>query len=105
MSESRFEISDSGSGVTITIPGDFYDQNLCNDLEKEVLKAKEEGKKSVIVDLRNVNIISAYGIKIFVRCDDALAQANVQFKLKSPQGVVKQIFDYLDMNKVFAIEG
>ncbi|MCB0331835.1 MAG: STAS domain-containing protein [Bdellovibrionales bacterium] len=73
-------------------------------LRKAFNQVYDQGKRTVILDLSEVQIINSYGIGKVLMCYKRLKAENGVLKVKPLQGFVKETFELLMLDKLLPVD-
>jgi anti-sigma B factor antagonist len=94
------------NGITvITIKEERLDAHNSGDLKVEMQRIFEEGKKSLLVELKEVRFIDSSGLGALVSGFKNATSHHGNMKLSSLQPQVKSMFELTRLHRVFEIFG
>lgn len=88
----------------IKIEGDLDSEQSGEALRKAFNDLFDRGKRTVILDLSQVQIINSYGIGKVLMCYKRLKAENGTLMVKPLQGFVKETFELLMLDKLLPVE-
>jgi anti-anti-sigma factor len=88
----------------IKIAGDLDSEQSGEALRKAFNDLFDRGKRTVILDLSQVQIINSYGIGKVLMCYKRLKSENGVLMVKPLQGFVKETFELLMLDKLLPVE-
>ncbi len=100
--EYRTEVKD-GKGL-ITLEGDLDNEVAGEALRRAFLGLYEGGERTIVLDLRNVQIINSYGIGKILICYRTLKTADGVLMVKPLTGFVKETFELLMLDRLFPVD-
>ena len=103
MSES-YETSIEGEKGYIKVTGDLDSEQSGEQLRKSFNQLFDQGKRTVILDLSEVQIINSYGIGKVLMCYKRLKAEQGVLMVKPLQGFVKETFELLMLDKLLPVE-
>jgi anti-anti-sigma factor len=93
----------NGKGV-IKIDGDLDNEHAGESLRKAFSELFEKGQRTIVLDLRDVQIINSYGIGKILLCYKKLKSENGVLMVKPLSGFVKETFELLMLDTLFPID-
>ncbi|MGI6681385.1 MAG: STAS domain-containing protein [Bdellovibrionota bacterium] len=94
------EISPRGEAV-IKITEDLDSEQSGEALTKAFSNLLEKGKKNIVLDMSQVEVINSYGIGKILSCNEKLKEENGKLVIKDASGFVDEIFKLLMLDNVF----
>ena len=88
----------------IKIAGDLDSEQSGEALRKAFNELFDRGKRTVVLDLTQVQIINSYGIGKVLMCYKRLKAENGVLMVKPLQGFVKETFELLMLDKLLPVE-
>lgn len=88
----------------IKIAGDLDSEQSGEALRKAFNDLFDRGKRTVVLDLSQVQIINSYGIGKVLMCYKRLKAENGVLMVKPLQGFVKETFELLMLDKLLPVE-
>lgn len=99
-------LSEEKNGVlVITVHEERLDAHNSGDLKLEMQRIFEEGKKNLLVDLKEVRFIDSSGLGALVSGFKNATSHHGTMKLSSLQPQVKSMFELTRLHRVFEIFG
>ena len=89
----------------IKITADLDSEQSGESLRKAFNQVYDQGKRTVVLDLSDVQIINSYGIGKVLMCYKRLKAENGVLMVKPLQGFVKETFELLMLDKLLPIDG
>jgi anti-sigma B factor antagonist len=99
-----FETNIEGEKAYIKVTGDLDSEQSGEALRKSFNQVFDQGKRTVVLDLSDVQIINSYGIGKVLMCYKRLKAENGILKVKPLQGFVKETFELLMLDKLLPVE-
>jgi anti-anti-sigma factor len=99
-----FETNIEGEKAFIKVTGDLDSEQSGEALRKSFNQVFDQGKRTVVLDLSDVQIINSYGIGKVLMCYKRLKAENGILKVKPLQGFVKETFELLMLDKLLPVE-
>ena len=93
----------NGKGM-IVIEGDLDNEQAGEALRVAFNKLYEGGQRTIVLDLRNVEIINSYGIGKILTCYKRLKAENGELMVKPLSGFVKETFELLMLDSLFPVD-
>lgn len=93
-----------GDKGVITITGDLDSEQSGEALRKSFNQVFDKGKRTIVLDLSDVQIINSYGIGKVLMCYKRLKSENGVLMVKPLQGFVKETFELLMLDKLLPID-
>ena len=100
----EYKIQMSGDRGLITLEGDMDDEVAGEALRKAFNRVFDAGHRTIVFDLRNVQIINSYGIGKILMCYKRLKAENGTLLMKPLTGNVREIFELLMLDTLFPID-
>jgi anti-sigma B factor antagonist len=98
-------MEDKNGIVVVTVREERLDAHNSGDLKLEMQKIFEEGKKNLLVDLKEVRFIDSSGLGALVSGFKNATSHHGTMKLSSLQPQVKSMFELTRLHRVFEIFG
>ncbi len=99
----NLDISEQKKLVVITIKEERLDAHNANDLKAELLALFEQGKRNILIDLKDVRFIDSSGLGALVSGFKNAITNQGSLKLASLQTQVKSMFELTRLHRVFDI--
>ncbi len=99
-----FETHIEGEKAFIKVSADLDSEQSGEALRKSFNQVYDQGKRTIILDLSDVQIINSYGIGKVLMCYKRLKAENGVLKVKPLQGFVKETFELLMLDKLLPVE-
>ena len=99
-----YETSIIGDKGYIKIAGDLDSEQSGEALRRAFNQIYDQGKRTIVLDLRDVQIINSYGIGKVLMCYKRLKAENGVLMIKPLQGFVKETFELLMLDKLLPVE-
>ncbi len=93
----------SNKGV-IKVTADLDSEQSGEALRKAFNQVYDQGKRTVVLDLSDVQIINSYGIGKVLMCYKRLKADNGVLMVKPLQGFVKETFELLMLDKLLPVD-
>lgn len=93
-----------GDKGLIKVTGDLDSEQSGDALRKAFNQVYDQGKRTIILDLGEVQIINSYGIGKVLMCYKRLKAENGVLMVKPLQGFVKETFELLMLDKLLPVE-
>lgn len=100
----NYETSIIGEKGYIKIGGDLDSEQAGEALRRAFNQIYDQGKRTIVLDLRDVQIINSYGIGKVLMCYKRLKAENGVLMVKPLQGFVKETFELLMLDKLLPVE-
>ena len=94
---------EDGKGL-ITLEGDLDNEAAGEALRKAFNKLFERGERTIVLDLRGVQIINSYGIGKILMCYKRLKAEEGVLMVKPLSGFVKETFELLMLDTLFPVD-
>ncbi|RMG42977.1 MAG: anti-sigma factor antagonist [Candidatus Dadabacteria bacterium] len=94
---------DGDKGI-ITVQGDLDSEAAGEALRKAFNNVYDKGKRTVVLDLSDVQIINSYGIGKVLMCYKRLKAENGVLKVRPLSGFVKETFELLMLDKLLPVD-
>jgi len=88
----------------IKVIGDLDSEQSGEALRKAFNQVFDQGKRTIVLDLDEVQIINSYGIGKVLMCYKRLKAENGVLKVRPLQGFVKETFELLMLDKLLPVE-
>ena len=99
-----YETSIIGDKGYIKVNGDLDSEQAGEALRRAFNGIYDQGKRTIVLDLREVQIINSYGIGKVLMCYKRLKAENGVLMVKPLQGFVKETFELLMLDKLLPVE-
>jgi anti-sigma B factor antagonist len=93
-----------GERGLIKITSDLDSEQSGESLRKAFNQVFDQGKRTVVLDLSDVQIINSYGIGKVLMCYKRLKAENGVLMVKPLQGFVKETFELLMLDKLLPVD-
>ncbi len=100
----EFPTEITGDKGTITVKGDLDSETSGEALRKAFNQLFDQGKRTVVLDLSEVQIINSYGIGKVLMCYKRLKAENGVLMVKPLDGFVKETFELLMLDKLLPVD-
>jgi anti-sigma B factor antagonist len=98
-------VEEKSGVVVITVHEERLDAHNSGDLKQKMQEIFEEGKKNLLVDLRDIRFIDSSGLGALVSGFKNATSHHGNMKLASLQPQVKSMFELTRLHRVFEIFG
>ncbi len=88
----------------ITVIGNLDTQEAGESLRVAFNQLLEQGKRTVVIDLRTVQIINSFGIGKIISCYKRIKSEQGSLMVKLSPGYVKETFELLMLSPLLPIE-
>jgi len=88
----------------IKVQGDLDSEQSGEALRKSFNDLFDRGKRTIVLDLGDVQVINSYGIGKVLMCYKRLKAENGVLMVKPLQGFVKETFELLMLDKLLPVE-
>jgi anti-anti-sigma factor len=88
----------------ITVTSDLDSEQSGEQLRKAFNDVFDKGKRTIVLDLTNVQIINSYGIGKVLMCYKRLKAENGTLMVKPLHGFVKETFELLMLDKLLPVD-
>ena len=102
--ELEYQTSVNGGKGVIKIEGDLDNEQAGEALRKAFNDLFNRGQRTIVLDLRNVEIINSYGIGKILMCYKRLKSEDGAMMVKPLVGFVKETFELLMLDQLFPID-
>jgi len=99
----NLDISEQKKMVIIAIKEERLDAHNANDLKAELLALFDQGKRNILIDLKDVRFIDSSGLGALVSGFKNAITNQGTLKLASLQPQVKSMFELTRLHRVFDI--
>jgi anti-anti-sigma factor len=99
-----FETTIQGEKAYIKVTGDLDSEQSGERLRKAFNQVFDQGKRTVVLNLDEVQIINSYGIGKVLMCYKRLKAESGVLMVKPLQGFVKETFELLMLDKLLPVE-
>jgi anti-anti-sigma factor len=93
-----------GDKGVIRVSGDLDSEQSGEALRKSFNQLFDQGKRTVVLDLQDVQIINSYGIGKVLMCYKRLKAENGVLKVRPLDGFVKETFELLMLDKLLPVD-
>jgi anti-anti-sigma factor len=93
-----------GKKALISVKGDLDSEQAGEQLRKAFNKLYDEGQRTIVLDLTEVQIINSYGIGKVLMCYKRLKADSGVLMVKPLQGFVKETFELLMLDKLLPVD-
>ena len=100
----EFPTEIDGDRGLIKITNDLDSEASGEALRKAFNQVYDQGKRTVVLDLSDVQIINSYGIGKVLMCYKRLKADNGVLMVKPLQGFVKETFELLMLDKLLPVD-
>lgn len=104
MEELSYQTNVAGGKGLIVIEGDLDNEQAGEALRKAFNKLFDDGVRTVVLDLRKVEIINSYGIGKILMCYKRLKAEDGTLMVKPLVGFVKETFELLMLDSLFPVD-
>ena len=104
MEEKEFVTEIVGEKGFIKITGDLDSEPQGESLRKAFNNVYDRGKRTIVLDLSDVQIINSYGIGKVLTCYKRLKAENGVLMVKPLNGFVKETFELLMLDKLLPVD-
>jgi len=94
----------SGERGFIKVTSDLDSEQSGESLRKAFNQVFDQGKRTVVLDLSDVQIINSYGIGKVLMCYKRLKAENGVLMVKPLKGFVKETFELLMLDKLLPVD-
>ena len=94
---------EKGKGI-IDVEGDLDDESSGEALRRAFSKLFDGGARTIVLDLRRVQIINSYGIGKILMCHKRLKSDGGVLMVKPLSGTVKETFELLMLDSIFPVD-
>jgi anti-sigma B factor antagonist len=101
--DMNLHIEEKNSVTIISVREERLDAHNSNDLKEEIHSLFEGGKKSILVDLKDVRFIDSSGLGALVSGFKNAISHQGNLKLAGLQSQVKSMFELTRLHRVFEI--
>lgn len=102
--EVEFQTKVSGSKGVIKIEGDLDNEQTGEALRKAFNDLFNRGQRTIVLDMRAVEIINSYGIGKILMCYKRLKSEDGVMMVKPLTGFVKETFELLMLDNLFPVD-
>lgn len=99
-----FETTIEGDRAFINVAGDLDSEQSGEKLRKAFNQVFDQGKRTIILNLDDVQIINSYGIGKVLMCYKRLKAEQGVLMVKPLQGFVKETFELLMLDKLLPVD-
>jgi anti-anti-sigma factor len=99
-----FKIEQNASKGVIFVEGDMDDEVAGEALRRAFNRLFDGGTRTIVLDLRNVQIINSYGIGKILMCYKRLKTEGGELLVKPLSGTVKETFELLMLDTLFQVD-
>lgn len=100
----KYEVKTEGQKGIIIVTSDLDNEQAGEALKTTFEELMKKGMKTIVLDLRGVEIINSYGVGKIITCYKLLKQAGGQVMVKPLSGFVKETFDLLMLSSLFPVD-
>lgn len=100
----EFPTEIQGDKGYIKVTSDLDSEQSGEALRKSFNQVFDQGKRTIVLDLDDVQIINSYGIGKVLMCYKRLKAENGILKVKPLKGFVKETFELLMLDKLLPVE-
>lgn len=102
--EVEYKTETVGDKGVITLEGDLDDEVAGEALRRAFNKLFDAGTRTIVLDLRGVQIINSYGIGKILMCYKRLKAESGELMVKPLTGNVKETFELLMLDTLFRVD-
>jgi anti-sigma B factor antagonist len=102
-SSMNLHMEERGAVMLLIVKEERLDAHNSGDLKAQMLKLFEEGKTSLVIDLRDVRFVDSSGLGALVSGFKNASSRNGNLKLSGLQLQVKSMFELTRLHRVFEI--
>ena len=102
--EVEYQTKVDGSKGVIKIEGDLDNEQAGEALRKAFNDLFNRGQRTIVLDLRTVEIINSYGIGKILMCYKRLIAEEGTMMVKPLTGFVKETFELLMLDNLFPVD-
>lgn len=99
----NMKLEENGNVVVVIVKEERLDAHNSENLKLELGRLFNEGKTSVVVDLKEVRFIDSSGLGALVSGFKNASSRQAELKLSSLQSQVKSMFELTRLHRVFDI--
>lgn len=99
-----FNTESKGEKAVIRIKGDLDTESAGEGLRKAFTSLFDQGKRTIVLDLSEVEIINSYGIGKILACYKKLKAESGILMVTPLNGFVKETFELLMLDKLLPID-
>lgn len=99
----NLKLEENGNVVVVVVKEERLDAHNSDHLKQELGRLFEEGKTSVVVDLKEVRFIDSSGLGALVSGFKNASAKQAALKLSNLQSQVKSMFELTRLHRVFDI--
>ncbi len=99
----NMKIEETGNVMVVVVKEERLDAHNSENLKQELGRLFNEGKTSVVVDLKEVRFIDSSGLGALVSGFKNASSRQAELKLSSLQSQVKSMFELTRLHRVFDI--
>jgi len=100
----KYEVKIEDQKGTIIVTSDLDNEQAGEELKSSFEQLMKQGIKTIVLDLRKVEIINSYGVGKIITCYKLLKQSGGQVMVKPLSGFVKETFDLLMLSNLFPVD-
>ena len=100
----KYDVKIEGEKGTIIVTSDLDNEQAGEALKSTFEELMKKEMKTIVLDLRGVEIINSYGVGKIITCYKLLKQAGGQVMVKPLSGFVKETFDLLMLSSLFPVD-
>lgn len=98
----EIKISSAGEVKVVGLEGQFDSQNF-SLAEMKIMDLIHQGVRKILLDFGKLEYINSAGLRILLMASKELKEVEGELRLCSPNKMVKEIFDYSGLEKIFNI--
>ena len=102
--ELDFRTESVGGKGLITLEGDLDNEQAGEALRRAFQKLFDQGERTIVLDLTNVQIINSYGIGKILICYRMLKTSGGVLMVRPLSGFVKETFELLMLDRLFPVD-
>ena len=102
--ELEYQTSVNNGKGLIVVDGDLDNEQAGEALRHAFNKLFDQNVRTIVLDLRNVQIINSYGIGKILMCYKRLKSEGGQMMVKPLAGFVKETFELLMLDSLFPVD-
>ena len=88
----------------VTVSKDLDSEQSAEALRIAFAQVFEQGKRTIVFDLRGIQVINSFGLGKIITCYKKLRQVNGTLMVKLSPGYVRETFELLMLDKILPIE-
>lgn len=102
--EQEYQVKIEGEKAIIIVEGDFDNEQAGEALRVAVNKSIDKGYKTIVLDMKNVQIINEYGIGKMLTFQRRLEGEGGVLMVKPLTGFVREVVDLLMLTELFPVD-